>query len=393
MRKILFILFFILLICPNFVFATSLFDVVINEIAWMGTANSANDEWIELKNNTGGPIDLSNWTLQTADEKIVVKLTGTISANGFYLLERTDDTTLPNFTADQIYTGSLSNNGQDLWLYDTSNNIIDEADFYQGWTFGDNATKQTMERVGSTAWQTSEASGGTPKSGNSVAASGQAPQPENSPEPTTNYPNGIFINEILPNPEGSDETEEWFELFNSNNFDVDLAGWKIQDIVGTQTTYVPPKNTVILAGGFLVFKRPDTKIVLNNDEDGLTLFSPDEKIVDTANYTKSPLKQSYSKAGLSWQWSVAQTPGATNSISSATAKPKSEGLSNSEKSDKNSVAEAGLANISQSINFKQKNTENPNPWFLFFTALAVTIISAVTVLFIKLKVFRKHVRT
>jgi hypothetical protein len=52
-------------------------DVVINEVAWSGTACSTYDEWIELYNNTGSPIDLNGWTLQ-----------GTIPAHGSYLLER-----------------------------------------------------------------------------------------------------------------------------------------------------------------------------------------------------------------------------------------------------------------------------------------------------------------
>lgn len=41
---------------------------------------------------------------------------------------------------------------------------------------------------------------------------------------TTTYPSGVFINEILPNPAGADETNEWIELYNSNNFVVDLSG-------------------------------------------------------------------------------------------------------------------------------------------------------------------------
>src|SRR3989344_7106182 len=33
-------------------------NLKINEVAWMGSANSANDEWMELKNISGGEIDL-----------------------------------------------------------------------------------------------------------------------------------------------------------------------------------------------------------------------------------------------------------------------------------------------------------------------------------------------
>ena len=93
------------------------------------------------------------------------------------------------------------------------------------------------------------------------------------------YPSGVFINEILPNPEGADETDEWIELYNSNNFDVDLSGWQLQDTAGTITTYTIPQNTKILADGFLVFKRPDTKIMLNNDGDGLNLLTPIKKLL------------------------------------------------------------------------------------------------------------------
>ena len=147
-------------------------DVIINEIAWMGTTVSANDEWLELFNNTTGPIILDGWILKSADEKLKINLKGVISARGFYLLERTDDTTVPNITADLIYKGALSNTGEDLKLYDNLNNLIDGVACSTKWITGDNATKQTMEAFrqaqdNNREWQTSENSGGTPKAQNS----------------------------------------------------------------------------------------------------------------------------------------------------------------------------------------------------------------------------------
>ena len=35
------------------------------------------------------------------------------------------------------------------------------------------------------------------------------PTPSPTPTPTINYPGGVFINEIMPNPKGADETDEW----------------------------------------------------------------------------------------------------------------------------------------------------------------------------------------
>ncbi len=108
-------------------------EVIINEIAWMGTKTSYNDEWIELYNNSDSPINLEGWILKTADGAPKINLTGTIAAKSFYLLERTDDNTVPGISADQIYTGALGNSGENLELYDNSGNLIDSLNCSSGW--------------------------------------------------------------------------------------------------------------------------------------------------------------------------------------------------------------------------------------------------------------------
>lgn len=83
-------------------------DVVVSEVAWSGMPADPNDEWIELYNNTGADIDLTGWRLYTADTPNIT-LDGVIPAHGSYLLERTDDTSVPDHTADILYTGALTN--------------------------------------------------------------------------------------------------------------------------------------------------------------------------------------------------------------------------------------------------------------------------------------------
>jgi len=206
---------------------------------------------------------------------------------------------------------------------------------------------------------------------------------------TTTYSSEIFINEILPNPEGTDEAEEWVELYNPTHIDVDLSDWKIQDTMGTIETYTIPKNTNFLANSFLIFRRPETKIMLNNDNDGLNLLTPDKKVVDSVNFVKAPLGQSYNRINSSWQWSRILTPSSTNSIAITQTKNNSKTLPKNKNSVNNNGIEAGLADISQTINTNQDNNKIiKNPWFLFFTAMATAIISAVIVLLIKLR-FRK----
>jgi competence ComEA-like helix-hairpin-helix protein len=213
--------------------------------------------------------------------------------------------------------------------------------------------------------------------------------PTATPTPVIIYPSGVFINEIMPNPKGPDGTDEWIELYNSNNFDVDLSGWKIQDTIGTITTYIISNGTKILSNGFLVFKRPDTQIMLNNDQDSLNLLTPDGKIIDSVNFTSAPLNQSYNKAEGLWAWSTTATPGLKNII---TAVQNIKTLSKAKNSVKNSDINSALADISQNLNTNQ-DSANTSPWFLFFIVLTVTIILAVIVLLIKLKFSKKYVRT
>jgi len=118
--------------------------VVISEIAWMGTTTSYNDEWIELFNNTGSDISLTGWTLSASDGTPSINLTGTIPANGYFLLERTDDTSVPGITSDLIYSGAMGNTGETLVLKDSNTNVVDQVN---GWHAGDNSTKATMARI------------------------------------------------------------------------------------------------------------------------------------------------------------------------------------------------------------------------------------------------------
>ncbi|MCH8878091.1 MAG: lamin tail domain-containing protein, partial [Chloroflexi bacterium] len=124
--------------------------ILINELAWAGTTASSSDEWIELQNQTDSAIDLAGWRL-TDDGDIKVALGGTIPAFGYFLLERTDDTTIADISADQIYTGSLVNGGERLELLDPSGAVVDTANAGGGgWPAGEAGSRRSMERRGGT---------------------------------------------------------------------------------------------------------------------------------------------------------------------------------------------------------------------------------------------------
>lgn len=125
-------------------------DVAISEVAWMGTAVSSSDEWIELYNNTGNPVDLTGWTLNAADGTPGIALSGSIPANGYFLLERTDDSTVPGVTADLLYTGALGNGGEDLVLRDDASAVVDRVDSSAGWFSGHADGRVPMVRLDTT---------------------------------------------------------------------------------------------------------------------------------------------------------------------------------------------------------------------------------------------------
>lgn len=131
-------------------------SVLFNEIAWAGSTSSANDEWIELYNPTAREVDVTGYKIVAADGSPAITLKGMVLPGGYFLLERTDDSTTPAL-ADMLYTGSLSNEGETLRLYAPDGRVLDEV---AGWSGGDNGTKTTMARNGA-EW-TSGIANGTP---------------------------------------------------------------------------------------------------------------------------------------------------------------------------------------------------------------------------------------
>lgn len=121
-------------------------SVVINEIAWAGTEDNSNDEWIELYNTTDQIVDLTGWTINDDSGSSIYALSGSIAAHGYYLAEDREEAVNPN-TANAVINVSLANTGDSLVLYDAASVLIDAVNSSGGaWFFGNATTKATMER-------------------------------------------------------------------------------------------------------------------------------------------------------------------------------------------------------------------------------------------------------
>lgn len=150
------LLFSVLTLC---LFATPAFAAVtISEVAWMGSETSANDEWIELHND-GAAVPVDGWLLSDGMNLDVV-LAGTVPANAYVVLERTDDGSAPG-TAFFIYTGALGNAGATLSLYNENDSLVDRVVGGEDWENigGDNTTKETAQYT-SEGWVTAAATPG-----------------------------------------------------------------------------------------------------------------------------------------------------------------------------------------------------------------------------------------
>jgi hypothetical protein len=226
--------------------------VIFNEIAWMGTKANYNAEWMELKNISGNPIDISLWQLIDTDERIrVVIPQGTkISQGGFFLLTR--EVKKDGIPGNLSYTGMLRNTGTGIRLFNSGCELEDEI-LKGDWPAGNNKTKQTMARNKNGLWVTAIEIGGTPGKENDGSAQGSVSQVSRSKNnveiveqkgdmPTSSviiFPASttlvseektraqIFMSEVSPGSAASTD-DEFIELYNPNNFSVSLSGWSVK---------------------------------------------------------------------------------------------------------------------------------------------------------------------
>ncbi len=235
--------------------------VLLNEVAWMGSAESANAEWIELKNAGTIATDVSGWQLIDKGEqiKIILPQGSVIPPGGLYLLERTSDDAVPKEKANLIYTGALSNSDEGLRLFNTECKLIDEVIANPNWPAGDAGSRRTMEREASRSWHTFGGGStnniwGTPKrengqalvvysggggggggnggGGNSGGGSSSTPSPTPTPTPISTStpvspPPALRINEVMYDAPNSDVSHEWIEIINEGTSTASLADVKL----------------------------------------------------------------------------------------------------------------------------------------------------------------------
>ncbi|MDP3014362.1 MAG: lamin tail domain-containing protein, partial [Candidatus Subteraquimicrobiales bacterium] len=244
--------------------------------------------------------DINNWQLIDKAEQIKINLgllkETKIKAGQFILLERTDDDSAPNVPADLIYSNTLNNSDEGLRLFDSQCNLVDEVLANPNWPAGDNTQKRTMERSPDLSWHTYNGTAqnnifGTPKRENSaptVIASGGGGGGGNvssNQQPTTNStstssPAKILINEIQITGGEGKPNNDFIELYNPNNFQVNLKSYRLVKRTQTGTSDVLIKSwtsdTIVAANSYYLWANNDytdisitpdttTSVILSNN--------------------------------------------------------------------------------------------------------------------------------
>jgi len=90
----------------------------------------------------------------------------------------------------------------------------------------------------------------------------------------------IIIHSVLPNPVGPDTGNEWIKLANRGAETINLKDWALKDASG---------KTFVLSGtlppqGEFTLKNSQTKIILNNGTDTVSLYDQSGKLVNSLSY-------------------------------------------------------------------------------------------------------------
>lgn len=127
-------------------------------------------------------------------------------------------------------------------------------------------------------------------------------------------PVGLVITELLINPAAPlrDAADEYVELFNGGEVDINLTGYVLRSglSLGNKTTL---GGLVIPAGSYLVLSASTTHLPLANDGGRVALFDSIGRMIGPdVSYAKAPSGQAYALFDNGWKWTALPTPGASN---------------------------------------------------------------------------------
>jgi hypothetical protein len=122
----------------------------------------------------------------------------------------------------------------------------------------------------------------------------------------------LEITEMLPNPTGSDDGNEFIELFNPNSVQVNLSDYRF--MVGSNgVKYEFPVGSTINSNQYLSFLNNNIKFTLVNTTSSVKLISSDGQQIDESPIYNNPSDgMAWALINNLWQYTNQPTPGMAN---------------------------------------------------------------------------------
>ena len=264
--------FFIIFLIISLTFVKSVKAILsINEIY---PAPEKNDyEWVELYNNSNNSVDLTQYLLtDLANNKIKIN-EATLSAQSYLIAS---------------CSSILNNSGDTVFLKTINGEVIEIATYSGNFT-----SDKSYAKCPNGDWLTTNII--TKNFSNETACLLPTPsdsenQPTNTPIPTSVSYNNIFLSEVYPYPDSGEN--EWVEIYNNNDFPVNLTNWYLDDIENGGSS---PKliNLIIETKSYTVFDL--TSSMFNNTGDSVRLLDFNKSLKDSFEYTGSEKGKSWGR--------------------------------------------------------------------------------------------------
>lgn len=258
-------------------------------------------EWIELYNDEDDYLDLLNYTLfDLANNNIYVGIT-TIAPFGFTIAT---SSSILNNTGDTIFL-KRNNNVVEIATYSGSFNSSETftrcPDGSGDWQTLNSVTKNLSNTEACLTWVLSQTEPTvtptiipptpTPLISPISPTAPITPTPKTpTPTPTPISYDNVLISEIMVRPHTQDN--EWVELYNNNEFTVDLNNWYLDDAKNAGSSpklfslTMPPKEYGIIDLSFSMF---------DNAGDSVRLLDFNQTLKDSFTYSTSEKGKSWGR--------------------------------------------------------------------------------------------------